>query len=75
MALMQKHEKDVGIAGVNDLNQWPVDSDAFGFLSAASTEPIESLRKVKLTGSVASYLLDITKIIIAPPCRCEKPTH
>lgn len=47
MALMQKHEKDVGIAGVNDLNQWPVDSDAFGFLSAASTEPIESLRKVK----------------------------
>jgi hypothetical protein len=36
MALMQKHEKDVGIAGVNDLNQWPV---SMGSVEAADKNP------------------------------------
>ncbi|KAJ5558920.1 hypothetical protein N7535_009206 [Penicillium sp. DV-2018c] len=68
MALMQKHEKDVGIAGVNDLNQWPVDSDAFGFLSAASTEPIESLRKHPLVAARNQPTEDLVTLARAVLC-------
>ena len=35
------------MVGVNDLDRWPVDSDAFGFLSAvSSTVSIEALEQV-----------------------------
>ncbi|EFW13295.1 hypothetical protein D8B26_005415 [Coccidioides posadasii str. Silveira] len=37
MELMQKHGKDDGVVGVDDLNRWPIDSDAVKFLSAASS--------------------------------------
>lgn len=47
MQLMQKCDKEEGIVGIDDINRWPVDSDAFGFLSATvSTKSISSLQKV-----------------------------
>jgi hypothetical protein len=46
MQLMQKCEKEEGVVGIDDLDRWPVDSDAFGFLSAISTNSITSLQKV-----------------------------
>ncbi|OQE44082.1 hypothetical protein PENNAL_c0665G09717, partial [Penicillium nalgiovense] len=43
--LMQKYDKDQGVVGVNDLERWPIDSAAVGFLSATETaESIKSLR-------------------------------
>lgn len=46
---MQKYTKEGGRAGVDDLNRWPVDSDAFGFLLAISdTNYLKDLRKVGL---------------------------
>lgn len=45
MCLMQKYEKDKGIIGVDDLERWPVGSDAFEFLSATSS--ISSLKDLK----------------------------
>ncbi|CAG7970983.1 unnamed protein product [Penicillium salamii] len=51
MELMQKYEKDAGVAGVDDLNRWPVGSDTFGFLSAASTKSLASLRVHPLVAS------------------------
>ncbi|CAP91096.1 Pc13g00270 [Penicillium rubens Wisconsin 54-1255] len=75
MALMQKHEKDVGIAGVNDLNQWPVDSDAFGFLSAASTEPIESLRKHPLVAARNQPTEDLVMLARAVLCAWVSKMH
>jgi hypothetical protein len=75
MALMQKHEKDRGVAGVEDLDRWPVDSDAFEFLLAASTETIESLKKVKPPETVTSHPLNITKQFLAPSCYSKISTH
>jgi hypothetical protein len=75
MALMQKHEKNGGIAGVEDLDRWPVDSDAFEFLSAASTETIESLKKVKPPEPVISHPLNISKQVLAPSCYSKISTH
>lgn len=47
MEIMQKYVKDDGMVGVDDVDRWPVDSDAFGFLSALSTaQSIESLKEV-----------------------------
>lgn len=47
MELMQKYVKDDGMVGIDDVSRWPVDSDAFAFLSAISaTESIESLKQV-----------------------------
>lgn len=47
MVLMQKYEKVDGVVGVDDLDRWPIDSDAFGFLSAtSSTGSIEVLKQV-----------------------------
>jgi hypothetical protein len=47
MELMQKYEKDDGMVGVDDLDRWPVDSNAFGFLLATSTtESLEGLKQV-----------------------------
>lgn len=49
MELMQKYVKDDGMVGVDDVDRWPVDSDAFGFLSAISTtESIETLKQVSV---------------------------
>lgn len=49
MALMQKEEKGLGIAGVHDVKRWPVDSDAVGFLSAASVAgTIQKLQTVSV---------------------------
>ncbi|KAJ5216813.1 hypothetical protein N7468_009821 [Penicillium chermesinum] len=45
MEIMQKYVKDDGVVGVDDVDRWPVDSDAFGFLAALSTvKSIESLK-------------------------------
>lgn len=47
MELMQKYEKGDGVLGVDDLDRWPIDSNAFGFLTTtSSTESIEVLRQV-----------------------------
>ncbi|KAJ6163795.1 hypothetical protein N7497_003774 [Penicillium chrysogenum] len=49
MRLMQKYDKDQGVVGVNDLERWPIDSAAVGFLSATETaESIKSLRNQPL---------------------------
>lgn len=48
MCLMQKYEKGNGIIGVDDLERWPVGSNAFEFLSAASsTTSVERLKNVQ----------------------------
>ncbi|KAL1983542.1 hypothetical protein VTN96DRAFT_10281 [Rasamsonia emersonii] len=45
MELMQKYVKDDGVIGVDDVERWPVDSDAVGFLSATtSAGSIEELK-------------------------------
>lgn len=47
MQLMQKFDKEEGVAGVDDLERWPVNSNAVRFLSAtATTVSIESLKEV-----------------------------
>ena len=47
MELMQKYEKGDGVLGVDDLDRWPIDSNAFGFLTTtSSTESIDVLRQV-----------------------------
>lgn len=47
MELMQTYGKDDGVVGVDDLDRWSVDSDAFGFLSTvSSTVSIEALKQV-----------------------------
>ena len=47
MQLMQKYSKEDGVVGVDDLQRWPVDSKAFGFLSATTSVPtITALQKV-----------------------------
>ncbi|KAJ5988269.1 hypothetical protein N7481_003479 [Penicillium waksmanii] len=49
METMQKYVKDDGVVGVDDVDRWPVDSDAFEFLSALSTaKSIESLKEQPL---------------------------
>ena len=47
MELMQTYDKNDGVVGVDDLDRWPVDSDAVGFLSTvSSTVAIEELKQV-----------------------------
>ncbi|KAI3281372.1 hypothetical protein DTO002I6_9871 [Penicillium roqueforti] len=49
MRLMQKYDKDQGVVGVIDLERWPIDSAAVGFLSATETAgSIKSLRNQPL---------------------------
>ncbi|CDM29930.1 Protein kinase-like domain [Penicillium roqueforti FM164] len=49
MQLMQKFDKDQGVVGVIDLERWPIDSAAVGFLSATETAgSIKSLRNQPL---------------------------
>ena len=46
MELMQSFDKN-DLVRVDDLDRWPVDSDAFGFLSTvSSTASIEALEQV-----------------------------
>ncbi|KAJ5642327.1 hypothetical protein N7490_006327 [Penicillium lividum] len=48
MEVMQKYDKDCGIVGIDNLQRWPVDSEAFQFLSAISTtKTIEALKEVR----------------------------
>ncbi|KAJ5701408.1 hypothetical protein N7488_008956 [Penicillium malachiteum] len=37
MELMQKYVKEDGVVGIDDVHRWPLDSHAFGFLSAIWT--------------------------------------
>lgn len=37
MELMQKHVKEDGVVGIEDLNRWPFDSAAVDFLSATTS--------------------------------------
>ncbi len=47
MELMQKYTKDDEAIGVEDLDRWPLDSDAVGFLSATtSASSVNELMKV-----------------------------
>jgi hypothetical protein len=45
---MQKYEKENGTIGIDDLERWPVGSNAFEFLSASSsTTSVEELKNVQ----------------------------
>lgn len=57
MCLMQKYEKNKGTIGVDDLDRWPVGSDAFEFLSATSS--IGSLEDLKEVQSAQIPLLNV----------------
>jgi hypothetical protein len=47
---MQKYIKDDGAVGVQNLDRWPSDSNAVGFLSmTTSTTSVNGLMKVRLT--------------------------
>ncbi|KAL2782789.1 hypothetical protein BJX66DRAFT_345520 [Aspergillus keveii] len=37
MQLMQSYEMGDGIIGVDNIDRWPLDSEAFGFLEATSS--------------------------------------
>ena len=57
MELMQTYDKNDGVVGVDDLDRWPVDSDAFGFLSTvSSTVSIEVLEQVRQFSAGFSFL-------------------
>jgi hypothetical protein len=52
---MQKYVKDDGAIGIDDLNRWPSDSDAVGFLSATqSATSVNELTKVSQIQSATS---------------------
>ena len=56
MRLMQKCDKDEGVVGVNDLERWPIDSAAVGFLSATETAgTIKSLRDVSSPSKLSYF--------------------
>ena len=56
MELMQTYDKNDGVVGVDDLDRWPVDSDAFEFLSTvSSTVAIEALKQVSQFSVKSSY--------------------
>ena len=47
--LMQKYVKDDGAIGVEDLDRWPFDSNAVGFLSMTIFAPLlDELLKVSI---------------------------
>ncbi|KAJ5544082.1 hypothetical protein N7494_005361 [Penicillium frequentans] len=78
MRLMQKYEKEEGVAGVDYLRRWPVDSDAVGFLSAtATTVSIRSLKEQPLVAAKhrpASDLVVLARTILLSsqvPCTYE----
>lgn len=60
MELMQTYDKIDGVVGVDDLDRWPVDSDAFGFLfTLSSTMSIEALKQVRQFSVEFSYLCSV----------------
>ncbi|KAJ5640358.1 uncharacterized protein N7484_008220 [Penicillium longicatenatum] len=64
MEVMQKDIKDCGVIGIEDLERWPVDSNAFKFLSAISTtENIEALKEQPLVSK--KYRLKGELILLA----------
>lgn len=55
MELMQKYPKDDGAVGVEDLDRWPCNSNAVGFLS--ETTSVTSVGELmKVSGSCLSML-------------------
>ncbi|KAJ5642544.1 hypothetical protein N7490_006544 [Penicillium lividum] len=78
MRLMQKFDKEGGVAGVDDLERWPVDSNAVRFLSAtATTVSIESLKEQPLVATKycsASDLVILARTVLLAsqvPCTYE----
>ena len=52
--LIQKYDKDKGVVSVEDLERWPIDSAAVGFLSATETAVlIKSLRNISSSSKVS----------------------
>jgi hypothetical protein len=46
MQLMQSYEMGDGIIGVDNIDRWPLDSEAFGFLEATSSaQSVDALMK------------------------------
>jgi hypothetical protein len=70
MELMQKYVKDDGMVGVDDVDRWPVDSHAFGFLSAISTtQSLETLKQVSGLILLASGSRErSTEVLLATAC-------
>ncbi|KAF3004519.1 hypothetical protein E8E15_001273 [Penicillium rubens] len=67
MQLMQKFDKEEGVAGVDDLERWPVNSNAVRFLSAtATTVSIESLKEplVATKNCSASDLVILARTVL-----------
>ncbi|KAJ6114206.1 hypothetical protein N7512_007651 [Penicillium capsulatum] len=68
MEVMQKYVKDDGMVGVDDVERWPVDSDAFEFLSTLSTtESIESLKEqplVRKKGRLVGQLVLLARSVL-----------
>lgn len=70
MELMQTYDKNDGLVGVDDLDRWPVDSDAFGFLSTVpSTVSVEALEQASQfsvefssLGSLRTQLIPLNSI-------------
>ncbi|KAJ5642592.1 hypothetical protein N7490_006592 [Penicillium lividum] len=76
--LMQKFDKEEGVAGVDDLDRWSVDSDAVRFLSAtATTVSIDSLKEQPLVATKhrpASDLVILARTVLLSsqvPCTYE----
>ena len=66
MELMQTYDENDGVVGVDDLDRWPVDSDAFGFLSTvSSTVSIEVLEQVSQFSPGFSFLGSLGTVLIS----------
>ncbi|KAJ6102605.1 hypothetical protein N7486_005032 [Penicillium sp. IBT 16267x] len=64
MEVMQKDVKDCGVIGIENLERWPVDSNAFKFLSAISTtKTIDALKEQPLVSK--KYRLKGELILLA----------
>lgn len=58
MQLMQKYDKADGTIGVDDLQRWPMDSAAKGFLSASgSAVSLEVLKQVSHSAQAQNLLM------------------
>lgn len=74
MKLMQKYTKDEGIIGVDDMDRWPMDSHAVGFLSAiTSATSIPELLKVSLRMIIQQMSLTLLESINQNPLEAWKP--
>ena len=58
--LMQKYEKSSGSKGIDDIERWPIDSQAFQFLQETdNVETIDDLKEVS-QDSTATELESLT---------------